>query len=300
MQREFYKERLINSYGSDFEKKTQELFKEYYGDDFKIIKPYGNQGDKKNDGYIPDQGVFFQIYGPQEGILSSEKQAIKKFKEDLEELEKHCINKTWKEMKEFNFVYNDKNRGVSPSLEKLRVKLEEIKNIKCNILGIYNLMNLYDSLPEERQEKLVGYLEKKQNPDYKIYKDLEEKFFTSGLIDKLDNFHFGNVHNINYFDFNNGWDSSDYINYIIDKDPYYIFKDEELEKLRIEFCENYSRCMYLLAMNYFPSDQRDGTLITTWRHKDNVGEEFEKAKATAVWALRTLLRECYKKISDEK
>lgn len=296
MERAYYKEKLINSYGSSFEKKTQEILSKFYGKKFRRIKPYGNIGDRKNDGYIPSEGKFFQIYGPEEHTFSSEKQAILKFGNDLKQLEEHCKAGDWEEIKEFNFVYNDKNNGVSPELEKFRVELEKNKNFTCIILGIQELMEMFDELSEENQKKLRGDLEKYQNNDYKIYKDLKEKFYDNNLIDKLDRFVFGKQHSDNYFYFENGDFSLDYMEETINKNPYYIFKDEELEKLRIEFCRSYSKCLSLLITNYFPNPGRENILVTTRMHKENVGEEFETVKTKAVWALKTLLRECYKKL----
>lgn len=78
----------------------------------------GNDGDKKNDGFIEEKGIFFQIYGPIENTISSQQQAIKKLKKDFNGLGVHCNNGYWTKINKFYFVYNDKGNGISPALNE--------------------------------------------------------------------------------------------------------------------------------------------------------------------------------------
>jgi len=55
---------------------------------FKIIKPYGNQGDGGNDGYIPDKGIYYQVYSPT-NPEEKEAEAARKFKKDFNTLKKN-------------------------------------------------------------------------------------------------------------------------------------------------------------------------------------------------------------------
>ncbi|EAM4782516.1 hypothetical protein C8470_23630, partial [Salmonella enterica] len=38
----------------------------YKSPDFQQVKPYGNIGDRKNDGFIKGQGVYYQVYAPED------------------------------------------------------------------------------------------------------------------------------------------------------------------------------------------------------------------------------------------
>lgn len=297
MERKYYEQLLIISSGKEFEKKCQELLREKYGPKFIIIRPYGKFGDRKNDGYIEEENTFYQIFGPEEKTVSSEKQAINKIYNDYIKLKEHCENKEWNcEIKKFVFIYNDKKKGRSPELEKKRKEIEE-HNVKCEIFGIQELMEIYDSLSNEQKIKLINYLEKPgNNRDKEIYLDLKEKFYTTGLIDKLENFIFGQPFDINYFDLPDGTDSSEYVNYVL-QNPFYVFKDEKLEKLKNKFLNNYENVMWLLGTNYFPTHLEKRTIMeTTYRHKTKEKvEEFMNYKADAVGALKILLREGYLK-----
>lgn len=276
---------MINSYGKNFEEKVQNILRKYFGYKFKKIKPYGKIGDRKNDGYIPEEGRYFQIFGPEEGTYSSEKQAIDKLKKDFYKLKEHCKSGKWEPMREFTFIYNDKDRGVSPKLEKLRREIEKKEKIICNIFGIFELMECYENKEEFK------------NNDIRIVKDLKNKFYDSGLLTKLENFYFGKVFYIDYFDLPNGDASGDYIEFMINPNPYYIFLGNKYEKLRKEFCKNYLECMEILGMNYFIIGYINGKDIvgTTNRNKERVAQIFENKKLKAIQSLKKLLQLTYKK-----
>ena len=54
----------------------------YAESDFQPIKPWGNIGDRKNDGYIKSKGVFFQVFSP-EDITKTYVKVIQKLKNDF-------------------------------------------------------------------------------------------------------------------------------------------------------------------------------------------------------------------------
>ncbi|QDU98510.1 hypothetical protein [Lignipirellula cremea] len=90
-------------------------------EDFQPVKPHGNIGDRKNDGFIPSAGAYYQVYAP-EDIQKIGGDAIKKLKEDFAGLKAY-----WDGLypvKEFYFVVNDKYRGAPPHIQP------EIDNIK--------------------------------------------------------------------------------------------------------------------------------------------------------------------------
>jgi hypothetical protein len=85
---------------------------EYRDKDFIKVKPHGNIGDRKNDGYIPGKGVFFQVYAPEAPQANAWK-SFDKLRKDFEGLLKQ-----WQNVKEFHFVFNDKFKGTHPDLDK--------------------------------------------------------------------------------------------------------------------------------------------------------------------------------------
>jgi hypothetical protein len=89
--------------------------------DFQKIRPYGNQGDRGNDGYRPDAGIYYQVYAPLKP-QEKEAEAAKKFKKDFENLKA-----SWNQIstiKTFYFVFNDKEGGVGIEIERALAELK--------------------------------------------------------------------------------------------------------------------------------------------------------------------------------
>lgn len=88
---------------------------------FESIRPYGNIGDGGNDGYIEEDGVYYQVYSPLEP-REKEAASAKKFTDDF-----YKLKEKWDpfcSIQEYNFVFNNKGRAITPVLEKARLKLK--------------------------------------------------------------------------------------------------------------------------------------------------------------------------------
>jgi hypothetical protein len=66
--------------GEEFQNLFSTIMEKRYPADFFRVRPWGNVGDRKNDGYIRSRRLLFQCYGPNE--LEAAK-CIAKIKEDL-------------------------------------------------------------------------------------------------------------------------------------------------------------------------------------------------------------------------
>lgn len=115
---------------------------------FQKIKPYGNKGDGGNDGYRPGEGIYYQIYAPRDP-REKEAYAANKLKEDFEKLKTN-----WDQIstiKEYYFVFNDKDNGVSIEIENALSELRK-KNaaIKFGVFTPRNLEDIFFCLKEEQ------------------------------------------------------------------------------------------------------------------------------------------------------
>jgi len=123
---------------------------------FRKVSPYGNIGDRKNDGFSPDKGCFYQVFDPKN--INNKKtinDAIDKLEKDFEGLFNNWNDIT--PIKEFRFAINDKQNGCPPQVEqtigKLRIKFPYI------IFRTYTLDNLihdFQNLPISNQEIVIG------------------------------------------------------------------------------------------------------------------------------------------------
>jgi hypothetical protein len=108
-----FENKIFKADGNAFESLFTEIMN-YAEPDFQQIKPWGNIGDKKNDGYIPSKGIYYQVFAPEE-IRKSYPEVVEKLKTDLKGLLEQ-----WSPVKEFHFVVNDKFKGVNPEAEQNR------------------------------------------------------------------------------------------------------------------------------------------------------------------------------------
>ena len=149
--RERFKIRVYESEGQSFE----DLFTcimQYAEPDFQQIKPWGNIGDRKNDGYILSKGIYFQVYAP-EDISKSINKAVKKLESDFSGLLEE-----WKGVKEYHFVINNKYKGVPPQLAQAIQKIAEDYSIKADIWTVNKLEDLVLSLDDDKISIIVGRL----------------------------------------------------------------------------------------------------------------------------------------------
>ncbi|WP_125925544.1 hypothetical protein [Halomonas aestuarii] len=83
--RQFFKLKVYASHGDSFQNLFSDLMT-YYDPAFQAIAPWGSWGDGGNDGWIPSQGHYFQVYGPKPTTSISETVAVKKAVEDFDKL----------------------------------------------------------------------------------------------------------------------------------------------------------------------------------------------------------------------
>lgn len=128
------------------------------------IKPQGRNGDGGNDGYIPEEGKYYQNYAP-EAPKEKDSDAAKKFKDDFEKLKD-----TWDkftEIQSYNFVFNDKYCGIGIKLSQAKAELQALNpNITFDIVLPSNLENTLLNLNDEQLIKLGFDLDKRHSIKY--------------------------------------------------------------------------------------------------------------------------------------
>ena len=115
------------------------------------IKPYGNQGDRGNDGYEKDDGRYFQVFAPEE-VGKSQQAAIKKVAFDFEEKLIPYWG-TFCQIKEYFFVFNDKYHGTIIPVESTLAELK-IKH-KLSVASVYLASHLEDEFLGLETDKIM-------------------------------------------------------------------------------------------------------------------------------------------------
>lgn len=136
---------------AEFQSFFEEIMQKAYPS-FQKIRPYGKEGDRGNDGYRPDKGIYYQVYSPK-NPNEKEAEAAQKFKSDFKKLKENWDQIA--EIKEVNFVFNDKGVGISIELERAASDLKkENENIEFKIFTSHHLEQIFCSLTSPQLSSL--------------------------------------------------------------------------------------------------------------------------------------------------
>jgi hypothetical protein len=105
----------VESTGDSFQDFFSSIMEMRYPSDFARVRPWGNVGDRKNDGYLRSKRKLFQCFAPREIILSK---CIKKINEDFT-----LALPYWRQhFDEWVFTHND-IKGLAPDILKALLDL---------------------------------------------------------------------------------------------------------------------------------------------------------------------------------
>lgn len=142
----------------------------YSYEGFQSIKPWGNIGDRKNDGYIKSKGIYYQVYAP-EDITKSYLDAVNKIKVDF-----MGLFEQWVPINKFYFVVNDKYKGVNADCEKTIQEIQSNHQLEdAKLLTAKDLEGMVFRLEDDQIFTIVGYLpdpRNLKNIDYSILNEV--------------------------------------------------------------------------------------------------------------------------------
>ena len=144
-----------------------------YDTDFIPVKPQGSIGDRKNDGFIPSKGIYYQVYSPEDPDYKITN-AVKKCKEDFAGLVSYWNDKT--PVKEFYFVFNEEYRGAYPEIITTLGEIQKDNpGIKTGLFICKDLENIFWKLAIDDQISILNYIpqpEKIEMIDYEALTDV--------------------------------------------------------------------------------------------------------------------------------
>ncbi|MDH1264666.1 ABC-three component system protein [Pseudomonas sp. GD03944] len=122
---------------------------------FVKVQPYGNQGDRGNDGYEAAFGRYYQVYAPQNPSVTKVA-AIKKAQEDFQDKlipywSKICVPQ------EYIFVFNDKYKGTNIEIDGALASIKASHGLKgANVFLNKNLEDEFIALSEDQMMMIIG------------------------------------------------------------------------------------------------------------------------------------------------
>lgn len=166
MSKIIFKNQIYKYDGQQFEDLFVNIISRIYTE-FQAVKAYGRIGDQKNDGFDMTSGTYYQIYGPEDINKGQTIQsAVTKLEQDFIGLVKHWDNLC--KIKVFNFVINDKYKGIpSPIIQKCLElgNREEYKDISLKIFSAIDLEREFEKLDKSQVQEIVGFV---PNPDIEL------------------------------------------------------------------------------------------------------------------------------------
>ena len=145
-----FKNKIHEADGQKFEDLFSAIMN-YKEPDFTQIKPWGNIGDRKNDGYIRSKGIYFQVHAP-ENIKKSYTEVIRKIQIDFSGLQGQ-----WSNIQEFYYVINDKYNGVNADAEQMLGTIKQSNSLKeCKFIMAKDLENMLYDLDDDQIITIAG------------------------------------------------------------------------------------------------------------------------------------------------
>lgn len=140
---------------------------------FRPVKPQGRIGDQGNDGFIPEEGRYFQVHAPEDPADKSVV-AAKKAKDDFVKLQKFWDHEA--KIIDYRFVFNDKYQGAYPDIEHALAELKQEYQLQiARSFLAHDLEKEFMSLPaKEGQAVLRTVIPRKQFIDDIDYAALAE------------------------------------------------------------------------------------------------------------------------------
>ena len=146
LEQAFYTQRFeilfLRSRGDEFQSFFERLMSFAYKADFMACKPWGREGDHKNDGFLKSERTLFQVYAPNEMKQSF---AVSKIKSDFTDAMKYF----GVHFDKWVFVHNAWD-GLPPHIQSLMLDFEkENPGVELKPWGLEELRSVFEKLNSE-------------------------------------------------------------------------------------------------------------------------------------------------------
>lgn len=144
-----FKLRYVESTGESFQDLFSTIMEMRYPSDFVRVRPWGNVGDRKNDGYLRSKRKLFQCFAPREMKIA---RCLKKINDDFT-----AALPYWQQyFGEWIFTHNDA-KGLAPDVLKLLLDLSLANApVVATHWGYTEILTEFKALSPTNVESLLG------------------------------------------------------------------------------------------------------------------------------------------------
>lgn len=129
--------------------------------------PYAKGGDEKNDGWVREDKIFYQMYAPEQISTSFKNDIKQKFKEDFAILSQKVFEegKWGGELKKFIFLVNDKENGLPEDSDgffnKFVTEINKTYSVQIEymVTGLEYVRKLLESMNIEQLDLIAGRID---------------------------------------------------------------------------------------------------------------------------------------------
>lgn len=151
-----FENKVLRLSWSAFEDFFTEIMQKY-DHRFVQIKPQWSFWDRKNDGFIKEEWIYYQVYSPENPEKSWDKNGAKKALEDFAWLYSYWNDNC--KIKVYNFVLNDKMKGVYPQISSTLLDLERsYPDVKFKLFLVHDLWKIFSYLNEDDVYSIVWFV----------------------------------------------------------------------------------------------------------------------------------------------
>lgn len=145
-----FKLRLYEADGQLFQRLVSDVLHARFSG-FVAVAPAGALGDGGNDGFVPQEGRYFQVYGPRAGTSLRPAAMVRKAKEDFAKLRRNFPG-----VQRYSFVCNDRYQGVPRDVLDALAEMQEQTGLPCDPVASRDLADWFMVLPEDRRAEIVA------------------------------------------------------------------------------------------------------------------------------------------------
>jgi hypothetical protein len=151
--RSVFASRVLKANGQSYQQLFWSVMRGHYGQDFIQIRPQGRTGDGGNDGYLPADGHYYQVYAPIDPEDKIE-YAANKLAGDFIKLK--AMWQPAMPVSKYSFVFNDKYEGTFTKIALALADIERVNiPVECRSFTASHLEDLFLSLPHERAQDVL-------------------------------------------------------------------------------------------------------------------------------------------------
>lgn len=169
-QQAFLEQVFVNAFlrtkGNEFQTFFERLMGLAYKADFMACRPWGNRGDRKNDGFLRSERRLFQVYAPNE---MTEAKAVAKIQEDFEGAKSY-----WgKHFDKWVFAHNAVD-GLPPHVQKVLLDFQaQNSGIAVEPWGMEEFRSVFRKLSLDDMQSWLGVVPTDETRAALGFKDLQ-------------------------------------------------------------------------------------------------------------------------------